>query len=142
MSSILINYLGLDVGDRRIGVAIANNQAKLASPLITLDRLKEDDIVSSIKKIANDNNIKMVIVGLPRGMSGQETEQTIKNRQFAGLVEKALKMPVYLQDEAGTSLKAKDELSLKNKNYQKSDVDKLAATYILQDWIDNTWRDN
>ncbi len=129
------NVLGLDVGERRIGVAVANVTARLPRPLLTIDRM-ETDAFETIIGLANEYNAEHVIIGLPRGMQGQETAQTISTRRFAEELKKRISVPIALQDEAGTSLMAKQELQAKNKGYEKADVDKLAATYILQDWLD------
>ena len=68
-------------------------------------------------------------------MQGQETGQTVSARKFARELEHACSVTVYLQDEAATSLLAKDELEARKKPYKKGDIDKLAATYILRDWL-------
>lgn len=128
------NILGLDVGERRIGVAVANVSARLPRPLMTIDRM-ETDAFEAIISLADEYKAAHIIIGLPRGLSGQETEQTLSIRRFAEELKKRIKLPISLQDEAGTSLLAKAELNAKNKLYEKGDVDKLAATYILQDWL-------
>lgn len=136
MSEVRV-IIALDVGDRRIGVALANLEARIASPLMTLDRQDYADIFERIKTLITEHNAHAVIVGLPRGMEGQETLQTASARTFASELKQACSTTVYLQDEAGTSLAAKDELNALNKSYQKGDVDKLAATYILRDWLES-----
>lgn len=128
------NVLGLDVGERRIGVAIANVTARLPRPLLTIDRM-ETDAFEAIISLADEHGVTHIIIGLPRGMGGQETAQTVSTRRFAEELKKRIKVPIALQDEAATSLKAKDELEVKNKPYAKADIDKLAATYILGDWL-------
>lgn len=132
------SIIALDVGDRRIGVAVANLEARMASPLITLDRQQHADIFNRINELIIEHHAHAIIVGLPRGMEGQETRQTAIARQFASDFEQTCSKPVYLQDEAGTSLAAKDELNALKQSYQKGDVDKLAATYILRDWLETT----
>jgi len=128
--------LALDVGERRIGVAIASLEARLPSPLLTIDRQKVGDVFVRIKELIAEHKVRAVVVGLPRGMSGQETAQTTSARQFASDLEAACGIEVSLQDEAATSILAEDELKAHGKNYEKGDIDKLAASYILQDWLD------
>jgi putative holliday junction resolvase len=106
--------LGLDVGDRRIGVARATTDVKLA--------LQE--------------NIAILVVGLPRGMDGQETAQTAHIRKFAKELGERLTIPLHMQDEAVTSVKAEETLKARGRAYKKEDIDALAASYILQDFID------
>ena len=129
------NILALDVGDRRIGVALASLEAKIASPLLTIDRLDTPEVFAKIIELIDQHQVESVVVGLPRGMEGQETAQTASTRQFAKDLEQAIACKVYLQDEAATSLAAEDELKANNKPYQKGDIDKLAAAYILDDWL-------
>lgn len=127
--------LALDVGERRIGVALASMEARIAKPLLTIDRNDAGDIFASISKLVQEHKAESVVVGLPRGMEGQETAQTKSSREFAAKLQEVLSAKVYLQDEAGTSLAAEDELKQSAKPYQKVDIDKLAATYILDDWL-------
>jgi putative transcription antitermination factor YqgF len=76
------SIIALDVGSRRVGVALANTVARLASPLTTIDR-KTSDVWTLLGKIIDENKVDIIVIGLPRGMSGQETEQTTLVRQFA-----------------------------------------------------------
>lgn len=131
MSSVL----GLDVGSKRIGVALASLEARIASPLTTLNVEDYPDVTKKITELVNDNNCEHVVVGLPRGMNGQETNQTAIVREFARKLKASTEAKVYLQDEAGTSILAEEELNRKKKPYTKGDIDKLAATYILHDWL-------
>ena len=135
MTSTTQAVLALDVGERRIGVAVASLEARIANPLSTLDRQDEGDIFTRINSLVQQHQAHAVVVGLPRGMAGQETAQTISTRNFAATLEKSITIPVYMQDEAGTSLAAEAELKKIKKPYQKGDIDKLAATYILSDWL-------
>jgi putative Holliday junction resolvase len=125
--------LALDVGDRRIGVARAGVEARLAQPLTTL--LHDDDIWQTLARLIEEQQADTVVVGLPRGLDGQETAQTGVARAFAGTLEQRLKVAVYLQDEAVTSKRAETELNARGKPYQKGDIDALAATYILEDYL-------
>ena len=102
------NVLALDVGERRIGVALASMEARMASPLLTLDRREHADIMVRIKQLLAQHEIDTVVVGLPRGMEGQETDQTRSARQFAADLAEVCGLPVHLQDEAATSLAAED----------------------------------
>ena len=119
-------YLALDIGDKRIGVAIANSIARIASPLTTLH--VTDSINEDIVSLINQNSINEVIIGLPR-------DQTKKIRDFVEKFKLHTELPIHLIDEAGTSLKTKDELSLRKKGFIKEDVDSLAASYILEDYL-------
>jgi putative holliday junction resolvase len=127
--------LALDVGERRIGVAIASLDARLPTPLLTIDRNQPMDVYEQIKLLVIKHDTETIVVGLPRGMNAQETAQTRLSRQFAEELKKRLGINIDLQEEAGTSLEAEEELKAKNQPYNKGDIDKLAATLILQDWL-------
>lgn len=125
--------LALDVGERRVGVAIAGIVARLPRPFMTLNFDKE--IFSAVEQLIKENNVSMIVVGLPRGMSGQETAQTESVKKFAAQLKQFVNCPISYQDEALTSRLAEEELSRTRKIYDKASVDSLAATYILDDFI-------
>ncbi|MEI7838233.1 MAG: Holliday junction resolvase RuvX [bacterium] len=133
MDSTFKTYLALDVGDKRIGIAKANSISRLPQPFLTIN--VDNGIMDTINQIIKDEQINVLVLGLPRGMDGQETEQSRKTRKFYDEIKKKINIDVYLIDEAGTSLKAKAELEARGKTYQKSDIDSLAATYILEDYL-------
>lgn len=125
--------LALDVGERRIGVASARTDVAIANPLTTLERSAAS--VAAIKKLVADHQASVLVVGLPRGLEGQETAQTKAARAFAAGLKAGLNVPIILQDEALTSRKAESELAARGKPYVKADIDALAATYILEDYL-------
>lgn len=131
------NYqiLGLDVGDARIGVAMAGRATKLASPLTTIKN--DNSTMDIISNLVKDNEVKSVVIGLPRNLNGDDTPQTAKIRLFADQVEKTLNIKVYLIDEALTSKKAEKELLLRHRPFKREEIDALAATYILEDFFSN-----
>ncbi len=129
------SFLALDVGTKRIGVATARADVRIASPLTTLEH--GADILEQIVKLANDHEVDTIVVGLPRGLNGQTTEQTKLVERFAAQLKNASGKTIVLQDEALTSVKAEIELAARKAQtgYNKSDVDALAATYILEDYL-------
>jgi putative Holliday junction resolvase len=129
------SYLSLDVGKSRIGIAIADSIAKLPSPLKTIDF--NGHSIEAINSIIKEHNVAKLIVGLPRGLNGQETEQTTWLRQFYEKLKSSVKIETHLQDEALSSVRAKDELDKRGNAYTKEDIDSLAATYILEDFLNN-----
>lgn len=124
------SMIALDVGERRIGVAIANMASRLPRPLTTLQN--DHTTLAEIKKIVSTESVEQVVVGLPRNLSGDDTDQTRYVREFAQSLEG---ISVKFQDEALTSKKAESELRSRGKPYEKSDIDALAATYILEDYL-------
>jgi putative holliday junction resolvase len=125
--------LALDIGEKRIGVAIATLDSKLPRPLVTL--INDQELINNLRSIIEGQQVEQIVAGLPRGLDGQETAQTAQVRSIVKDIEKELGIILKFQDEALTSVKAEEELSSHGKIYQKADVDKLAATYILQDYI-------
>lgn len=127
------SVLALDVGGKRIGVALATLAAKIASPLATLDN--NEQVLAQIKKIVKEESVEEIIIGLPRDVHGAETEQTKSVKAFARKLKTEIDLPQHFQDESLTSVRAEEELSGRGQPYQKADVDALAATYILEDWL-------
>lgn len=127
------SILALDVGDRRIGVALASVHARIASPLTTLYR--GDSTFRDIQALVDEHDAMAMVVGLPRGLDGQHTRQTVAVEEFKAGLEQALSVSVYWQDEALTSRQAEQELESRGKPYKKEDIDSLSATYILEDFI-------
>jgi putative Holliday junction resolvase len=125
------NIIALDVGKSRIGVARASASLGFPSPLTTLNN---DDLVwQNIKKIIDENSVSVIVVGLPRNLEGNNTQQTDYTLDFVKKLTKHVGITIKLQDEALTSKKA--ELEISKSKRPKYDVDSLAATYILEDYI-------
>lgn len=125
--------LALDVGERRIGVARASAVAKLPSPLKTIHN--EPEVLSEISNLIKEQNAIALVLGLPRGLNGQETKQTEIVNKFAERLKKNIKIPIYFQDEALTSKQAETELQNRQVSYNKGAIDELAAVYILNDFL-------
>lgn len=127
------SVVALDVGEKRIGVAIANVQALLPHPFTTLQR--GEQTIHDVIALLQENRAVAVVLGLPRGMDGQETAQTRAVEAFGHDLEEHVSVPLYWQDEAVTSITAEAELKNRGKPYEKGDIDALAATYILEDFL-------
>jgi putative Holliday junction resolvase len=129
----LSTILALDVGERRVGVAVASVQARIASPLTTL--IRSNSTKSDIQSLVDHHDAMALVVGLPRGLDGQHTQQTVLVEEFKAELETAMAIPVYWQDEALTSRQAEAELDARDKPYGKGDIDALSATYLLEDFM-------
>lgn len=125
--------MALDVGERRIGVAVAGAQARLAGPLTTL--IRSESTNQAIQQLIDEHDAQVLVVGLPRGLEGQHTAQTMAVEEFKAALERHLNIPVYWQDEALTSRQAESELESRGRPYKKEDIDALSATYILEDFM-------
>lgn len=125
--------LALDVGSARIGMARASAAVRLAAPAGTLQHT--GDVIDQLKAWCTKEQVSQLVIGLPRGMDGQDTAQTTAVRAFGDKVGHELGLPIHWQDEAVTSIRAEEELRQKGKPYRKEDIDALAATYILEDYL-------
>jgi putative Holliday junction resolvase len=125
--------LALDVGEKRIGAALASPVAKLARPIKVIQN--SDNVWEQLTELINEENIGLVIVGLPRSLEGNDTAQTTYVRDFAKKLTEDTGLEVVFQDEALTSHQAEEELRANGRSYEKSDIDTLAATYILEDYL-------
>lgn len=127
------SVLALDVGAKRVGVAIASTIARLPRPLITLQQ--DGTLFEAIKNLIEVESVSAIVVGYPRGMQGQHTAQTDTIEGFTAELRQHVALPIHFQDEALTSKHAEAELQARGKLYDKGDIDALAATYILDDFL-------
>jgi putative Holliday junction resolvase len=114
-------------------VARADKIARLAIPLTTLQN--NDKVFQTLAKLCLENNADIIVVGLPRSLDGQETDQTSYTRSFADALQVENNIKIIFQDEAVTSKQAVAELVSRGKGYVKEDIDALAAAYILEDYL-------
>ena len=129
--------LALDVGERRIGIAWADSRTRFPVPYgtIAVDGQEPD----RLKQIIAELNTDIIVVGLPRNQSGEETAQSHFVREFAAKLN-AFKLPVVFQDESLTSVMAEDFLKSSKDGYTKEDIDSHAAAIILTDYIETLSR--
>lgn len=125
-------FLGVDVGSVRIGIARGNSAARLAEPLKTVPAEKA---VDELKELASENSAAGIVVGLPRGLDGGETAQTDFVRDWVNTAKPAIGLPFYWQDEALTSRQAEESKDFPAGN------DAAAASIILQDFLDGREND-
>jgi putative Holliday junction resolvase len=128
---MISNVLGLDIGEKRIGVARANMVAKIPTPLCTLEN--DDNFIDKLKSIANKEQVDLVVIGLPRNMSGEETKQSQYVRKFVNAKIKQLGFKVLFADETLSSVSAQERLLLSKKS--KTGIDSIAASIILEDYL-------
>lgn len=127
-------YVGLDVGEKRIGVAIADTSVRIA---IGYDTIEVDgNEMQAIAEIVTRQNADVIVVGLPRNQSGEETAQTAYVREFAKNLQD-MASEIAFQDESLTSVLAEKQLSEQKKPFTKGDIDMLAAALILQDYLES-----
>lgn len=127
--------LALDVGEKRVGVAIAHGDVRIALPMTALAR-QDDDFWEGLLEVIAKNDIGQLVIGLPRGLDGQETDQTRAAQAFGEELAQKTDIPLVWQDEALTSIKAESILRSQGKPYAKGDIDALAASLILTDYLE------
>lgn len=125
--------LGIDYGSKRIGLALADEEVKIAVPYITLENKGWRENFKELQKIIGEEDIHAVVMGLPLGLSGKETEQTKETRKFFQFLEGVLPIPVILEDER---LSSKQVDALAKKIKKRLDRDSVAAMLILQTYLD------
>lgn len=133
MAQVNSSILALDVGEKRVGVAVASLAARLPRPLTTLER--DGSFWQALQKLLDDEGTETLVVGLPRGLEGQSTAQTSATETFVSELKRHFDLLVHFQDEAVTSKQAEAELQARGKPYKLGDIDALAATYILEDYL-------
>lgn len=135
--------LGLDVGSRRIGIAISDPLGITAQGLETLHRQNKRLDFEKLEKVIRDYGVTQIVVGLPLRMSGLEGTQAEKMQLFAEELRKRFQLPVHLWDERLTSAQAnrllrETEMSIKRRGEV---VDQMAAVLILQSFMDSRGSD-
>jgi putative Holliday junction resolvase len=135
----IMRVMGLDVGDKRIGVAISDALLLTAQIRPTLEREQLDVDLRRLEAIAVENEVHEVVVGQPLHMDGAESRQSRKVARFARRLSGALKLPVVLWDERGTSAAAEEHLEEMGMKWRerRRHVDKMAAAMILQSYLDS-----
>jgi putative holliday junction resolvase len=128
--------MGLDVGDRRVGVAVSDERGLIAQPVLTLVRTNRRQDLRSLARILRKYNILEIVVGNPLYMSGDLSPQAVKAQAFAELLRKEFGLPVILWDERLTTTEAHRLLEDAGRAEHKSVVDQVAAVLILQGLLD------
>jgi putative holliday junction resolvase len=134
-----MRYLGLDVGDARIGVALSDETATLASGLPTLPRVGPRKDVKAVGALVREHGVAEVVVGLPRRLDGSLGPQAEKVQAFAESLRAAFRVPVVEWDERFTSVLATRTLieGGVSRRDRKGAVDQVSAVLILQSYLDS-----
>jgi putative Holliday junction resolvase len=132
-----MSILGLDLGQRRIGVAIVDIPALGPRPLTTLLRSSWSRDLDQLRALVADRQVRRIVLGLPLNMNGSEGSGARQARNFAVRLSQALAIPVDLYDERLTSFEAESRLrdSSLSHHARKLMVDQLAAALILEGWL-------
>ena len=128
---------GLDIGERRIGVAVSDEMGMIASPIATIDARK--DVAKELRVLMEKYGARRIIVGLPIGMSGREGPQAAEVREVAEELGKSLGIEIVYSDERLSSAVANQALIGQGtrREKRKQHIDAMAAAVILQGYLDN-----
>lgn len=129
--------MGLDVGDRRIGVAVSDALGLTAQPVLTLTRTNRKKDLKSIQRLIRRDGCVAIVVGNPLYMSGDQSPQAAKAQAFAQMLREETGLPVHLWDERLTTTEAHRHLHAAGRvgSEHKAVVDQVAAVLILESWL-------
>jgi putative Holliday junction resolvase len=134
-----MRVLGLDVGEKTIGVAISDPLGFTAQGVTTIQRKSKKNDIEELTKICSEYGVESLVIGLPKNMNGTVGPQGEKIIAFSEFVKENLNLPIKLWDERLTTVaahKAMLEADLSRAKRKKL-VDKIAASYILQGYLDS-----
>ena len=134
LGRFITRTLGLDIGDKRIGVALSA-QGILASPLTIIDRRNEPDDIEAIVTIITQNQVGRIIVGLPLSMDGGIGQQAEKVKAFTEELGHHTEVPIEFRDERLSTVAARRLMQTVRKTVKSRD-DAVAAALILQSYLD------
>lgn len=134
-----MRYLGIDYGEKRIGLAISDQLGIIAGKLKTLENVSWNNVVLELKKIIDERLIDEIVIGMPRNLKGEETQQTLKVKDFIVFLKEKIKIPVHERNEMFTSKESNSILIAADvsRKDRKKFVDQLSAVLILQSYLDS-----
>ncbi len=137
-----MRILGIDLGERRIGLAISDPSGALARPLDVIAARGEQQLHEVVRAVgrlaAEDDGLGGVVLGLPRRLDGSPHEQTARALAFAEALRARIPQPIVMQDERLSSVEAESRLAVRDRDWRsrKKKLDAAAAAVILQDYLD------
>ena len=136
--STKIRIIGLDLGTKRIGVSICDENQSIATPFKTLIKKDAKQFIEEIKEIVDENDVKAIIIGNPINMDGSQGKSSQSVKDIANNISKFIDLPICLWDERLSTVGAFNLSSQLDINVSKKekDIDKNAAAFILQGAID------
>ena len=135
-----MRILGLDYGEKRLGLAISDEMGITAQGLPTLTRKGLEKDLAALEKVIRQFGVDRMVIGYPLRLNGTEGIQCEKVNRFAGVLEKRFSIPILKWDETLTTSQAEEILTevRVSRKKRKAVVDKLAAMIILQDYLDHS----
>lgn len=130
--------MGLDVGDKTIGVALSDPMFLLAQAKETIKRKKASVDIQRLVELINENDVDLIVVGLPKNMNNTIGPQSMKVMSFVDLLKKQTDIEIVYQDERMTTIQSESvliDMKVRREN-RKEYIDKIAASFILQTYLD------
>ena len=134
----MTRIMGLDVGDKTIGVALSDPMFLMAHPIETIIRKKASLDIQRLVEIIEKENVETIVVGLPKNMNNSIGPQSMKVMSFVDLLRKQTDKTIVYEDERMTTLQSERvliDMDVRRENRKKY-IDKIAATFILQSYLD------
>lgn len=132
--------MGLDLGDKTIGVALSDPMFITAQAHVTIFRKKASEDIKKLLDIADEYKVNKIVIGLPKNMNNTIGPQAMKVISFVDLLKKQTDREIIYQDERMTTIQSDlilDDMSVKKENRKKY-IDKIAAAFILQTYLDRS----
>jgi len=139
----LTRILAVDLGEQRIGLALSDPTGNIAGGLRTIRRGLRDEEMAAINAVIAKEDVARVIVGMPLSMSGQPGVQAELTRRWVDVLQQSIAVPVEVLDERLTSVQAHrslDSMGVKRRQHRQH-VDEIAATLLLQGYLDGQRKD-
>ena len=135
-----MRILGLDLGTKTLGIAISDATEMIATGITTLrfEENKPENCINELSNIINEYNVKSIVIGLPKNMNNTLGDAVKRTLSFVDILKANYRLPVYMQDERLSSVSANNILLQADvsRKKRKSKVDTIAATIILQNYLD------
>ena len=140
-----MRYIGLDLGSRTLGVSVSDVSGIIATSLTVIRHNEEyERLIEEVKKIIDEKKVEKIVLGLPKNMNGTIGPKGELSYKFKEMLEDSTGLEVFLEDERLTTVEATN-LLIKNdtsRKKRKKVVDSMAATIILQSFLDKNKKEN
>jgi putative Holliday junction resolvase len=134
----LMRLMGLDIGDKRIGVALSDADKTLARSLRVVRRRSQEADMALIASLVEEHEVEKIIIGHPLHLDGRAGEQATRTESYAAELHTALGIPIVLWDESYSTQRAREAMieAGRGRKERKARLDAVAAAVILQDYMD------
>ncbi len=134
----MYRIMGIDYGSVRIGISISDPLRIISRPFETIQNTNENTVFARLTQIIEEQNVQIVVLGLPVNLHGEDTKKTLEVREFAKNFEEKIGIKINWQDERFSSVEANNELKRMRINpiEGRKIIDQLAASIILRNYMD------